>query len=98
MIFCGLSDSYEKFYQAVRRCYRFGQKSEVNVYVVISQKEMAVLNNIKRKQLQHERMSRNMIEKTSDILKGQIHSTVRITEDYIATETVRIPRWVKTEK
>lgn len=98
MIFCGLSDSYEKFYQAVRRCYRFGQKSEVNVYVIISQKEMAVLNNIKRKQLQHERMSQNMIEKTSDILKGQIHSTVRITEDYIATETVRIPKWVKTEK
>ena len=42
MIFVGLSDSYEKYYQAVRRCYRFGQKNEVNVYIIISAKEGAV--------------------------------------------------------
>lgn len=94
MIFCGLSDSYEKFYQAVRRCYRFGQTEEVNVYVIISQKEMSVLNNIKRKQEQHERMSKNMIDKTSDILKNEIHSTTRITEDYVADKIVKIPYWL----
>ncbi len=97
MIFCGLSDSYEKFYQAVRRCYRFGQTEEVNVYVIISQKEMAVLNNIKRKQEQHERMSKNMIDKTSDILKNEIHSTMRITEDYIADKIVKMPEWLVSE-
>ena len=42
MIFTGLSDSYEQFYQAVRRCYRFGQKKPVNVYIVISAKEGCV--------------------------------------------------------
>ena len=47
MVFCGISDSYEQFYQAIRRCYRFGQKEEVNVHVVISEKEMNVLLNIK---------------------------------------------------
>ena len=36
MIFTGLSDSYEQYYQAVRRCWRFGQKQAVNVYIVIS--------------------------------------------------------------
>ena len=97
MIFCGLSDSYEKFYQAVRRCYRFGQTEEVNVYVIISQKEMSVLNNIKRKQEQHERMSKNMIDKTSDILKNEIHSTTRITEDYVADKIVKIPYWLVKE-
>ena len=97
MIFCGLSDSYEKFYQAIRRCYRFGQTEEVNVYVIISQKEMSVLNNIKRKQEQHERMSKNMIDKTSDILKNEIHSTMRITEDYIADEIVKMPEWLVSE-
>ena len=37
IIFFGLNDSWESFYQSVRRCYRFGQKKEVNVYVVISE-------------------------------------------------------------
>lgn len=97
MIFCGISDSYEKFYQAVRRCYRFGQTQEVNVYIIISQREMSVLDNIKKKQIQHERMSQEMIERTSDILKNEIHSTMRITEDYIASEIVKIPSWVVSE-
>jgi len=57
-----LSDSYEQFYQAIRRCYRFGQKQEVNVHIIISEKGMNVLNNIKRKQADHERMSEEMVQ------------------------------------
>ena len=93
MIFCGISDSYEKFYQAVRRCYRFGQTNEVNVYVIISQREVSVLNNIKRKQAQHERMSQEMVSRTSEILKNEIHATMRITEDYVANQIVKMPKW-----
>lgn len=97
MIFCGLSDSYEKFYQAVRRCYRFGQTKEVNVYVIISQKELSVLNNIQRKQAQHEKMTYNMINRTAEILKNEIHETMRMTEDYIANDIVKIPKWLVSE-
>lgn len=39
MIFVGLSDSYEQMYQAIRRCYRFGQKRPVNVHIVTSAAE-----------------------------------------------------------
>lgn len=97
MIFCGLSDSYEKFYQAVRRCYRFGQNKQVNVYVIISQRELSVLNNIKKKQSQHNKMCEEMIRRTSNILKNEIHNTVKITEDYIVDEIVKIPNWVVKE-
>ena len=97
MIFCGLSDSYEKFYQAIRRCYRFGQSEEVNVYVIISQKELSVLNNIQRKQAQHERMTENMISRTAEILKNEIHETMRMTDDYIANDIVKIPKWLVSE-
>lgn len=97
MIFCGISDSYEKFYQAVRRCWRFGQTEEVNVYVVISQRELSVLNNIKKKQAQHDKMSQEMVDKTSKILKNEIHNTLRITEDYTANQIVKIPKWVVSE-
>jgi hypothetical protein len=47
--FCGLSDSYEQFYQAIRRCWRYGQKRPVEGTVVISRPEMPVLANVRRK-------------------------------------------------
>lgn len=97
MIFCGISDSYEKFYQAVRRCYRFGQKDTVNVYVVLSQREMSVLNNIKKKQEQHDTLSKEMVNRTCEILKNEIHNTMKITEDYAANQIVKIPKWVVSE-
>jgi DNA modification methylase len=50
LCFLGLSDSWESYYQAVRRCWRFGQKDEVNVHVVVSDLEGKVLNNIRRKE------------------------------------------------
>lgn len=48
-VFAGINDSFEKFYQAVRRFWRFGQKNEVHVHIIASDKEGAVLENIKRK-------------------------------------------------
>jgi DNA modification methylase len=56
VVFLGLSDSWESYYQAVRRCWRFGQKSPVNVQVVISELEGKVLANIKRKELNAQKM------------------------------------------
>lgn len=97
MIFCGISDSYEKFYQAVRRCYRFGQENDVNVYVVLSQREMSVLHNIKKKQAQHDTLSKEMVNRTCEILKNEIHNTMKITEDYAANQIVQIPKWVVSE-
>ena len=50
--FVGLSHSYEQFYQAVRRSWRFGQKNEVNVYIITSTAEGTVVANIERKEKQ----------------------------------------------
>lgn len=52
MAFLGLSDSYEQFYQSVRRCWRYGQTKDVNAHIVISDTEGAVIKNIKRKENQ----------------------------------------------
>ena len=52
MVFAGLDDSFESFYQAVRRCYRFGQKDVVYVHLVSSSAEGAVKANLQRKQAQ----------------------------------------------
>jgi hypothetical protein len=50
MAFVGLSDSWESYYQAVRRCWRFGQTEPVDVYVVVSELEQQITENIMRKE------------------------------------------------
>jgi DNA modification methylase len=62
MIFVGLSDSFEQFYQAVRRCWRFGQQSEVNAYIITTDIEGAVVKNIQRKEQQADEMLAGMVE------------------------------------
>jgi hypothetical protein len=60
-VFVGLSDSYESYYQAVRRSWRFGQKQPVQVHIITSHLENAVLENIRRKEIDHDAMATAMI-------------------------------------
>lgn len=58
--FVGLSYSFEDFYQALRRSYRFGQTKEVNAYIVQASTEDAILKTIRRKIGQHQEMQEKM--------------------------------------
>jgi hypothetical protein len=58
--FVGLSYSFEDFYQALRRSYRFGQTKEVNAFIVQARTEGAILQTIKRKMDQHSEMQEKM--------------------------------------
>jgi hypothetical protein len=95
VIFVGLSDSFEEYYQAVRRCWRFGQKLPVEVHIIISEAEGAVKQNIERKQKDAERMTAEMVKYTKEILKSEIHRTVRFSENYYATEEMIVPAWLE---
>lgn len=75
VVFMGLSDSYEEFYQAVRRCWRFGQKREVNCYIVTSSNEGAVTENIKRKEKDAARMAEEMVNGMHELNQKEIHGT-----------------------
>lgn len=83
VIFCGLSDSYEQFYQAVRRCWRYGQSHPVNVHIIMSEAELNVLDNIKKKQAQMDALQSNMIKLMHDVTMSEIKHTTRITAEYI---------------
>ncbi len=72
VVFLGLSDSYEQFYQAVRRCWRFGQKNEVNCYIVTSSNEGAVTANIKRKEADALAMAEEMVQNMHEINESEI--------------------------
>lgn len=93
MIFVGLSDSYEQYYQSVRRCWRFGQEHEVNVYIVISAKEGCVKENIERKQSDADVMQLEMLKHTKEITKENIKSTCRVSTPYNTNLKMILPKW-----
>lgn len=74
IIFAGLSDSWEQFYQAVRRCWRFGQKNPVDVYIVTDGMDSTIAN-IKRKEEQALEMQRNMIKHMENEMKKELVGT-----------------------
>ena len=98
MIFTGLSDSYEQFYQAVRRCWRFGQEYQVNVYIIISAREGCVKENIERKQADFLKMQKEMTELTKEITKKELRSTCRISTPYEPKQIMRLPDWEEFAK
>ncbi len=82
MAFVGLDDSFEKFYQAVRRCYRFGQKRGVQVHLFTAENEGQILANLKRKEVQHHEMSANMIEHMKEIMNHELTGQTNVVEAY----------------
>lgn len=62
MAFVGLSDSYEAYYQCIRRCYRYGQKRVVRAHIVLSQIEEQIAANVLRKEKQSNRIVEGMIK------------------------------------
>lgn len=93
MIFVGLSDSYEQYYQAVRRCWRFGQTRPVDVYIIISSREGCVKENIERKQRDCEQMHAAMVEQTREITKKELQSTCRLATPYCPDAALSLPVW-----
>lgn len=88
-VFASISYSYEKFYQAVRRSWRFGQDKEVNVHVVIADAEIPVWRTVERKALDHEGMKEHM--KYAIFSKGE-KSEIKV--DYNPTHKATLPEWL----
>lgn len=97
MAFVGLSHSFEQYYQAVRRCYRFGQKRPVQVHIVTAEAEGAVKASIERKQQQSDEMSEQMVAHMRDAMKKQIKGLSEGRDTYKADIIINIPEWLKAE-
>ena len=93
MIFTGLSDSYEQYYQALRRCWRFGQESDVDVYIIISAKEGCVKENIERKEKDFVNMRNEMLKLTREITKKELQKTCRLSTPYEPEIPMVLPQW-----
>ena len=92
MIFFGLNDSWETFYQAIRREWRFGQKNPVQVWVILSEKEREVYDNVLRKDAQAKRLKMKMIELLKDFEKNEIQG-VHVEKDDYRENTIKKDGW-----
>jgi DNA modification methylase len=72
MAFVGLSDSWEQYYQSIRRCWRFGQTEPVEVRVVVSDAEAAVYENVARKEEEAQRMQAKLIEHVANFEREEL--------------------------
>lgn len=61
MAFVGLGDSYEQYYQAIRRCYRYGQTDVVTAHVILSDLESQIAANVARKEQQANQITTELV-------------------------------------
>jgi len=89
-IFFGLSDSYESYYQCIRRQYRFGQKKPVNIIICLAGGESIILENVKRKENESKKISNEVIKNIKKYermeIMGTKHELVEYKENYIKTD------------
>ncbi len=88
-VFASLSHSYETFYQAIRRSWRFGQTQEVTAHVVIAETEHAIWRSVQRKSADHDKMKRAM----SEAMRGAQTESRRVV--YTRTPSVELPKFIK---
>jgi DNA modification methylase len=82
MVFFGLNDSWETYYQCIRREWRYGQKNPVNVYLVLHEVETEIYQNVMRKDAMARRLKEALINQIKDYEKGELGLDIQIQTEY----------------
>lgn len=86
MVFTSYDFKFEAFYQAVRRCYRFGQKNKVKVHILVPESQVNVRSTILEKQQRHFELISEMSKYSSEADYKTAKSKVMINEKHIKTD------------
>lgn len=81
------SHSHEQFYQAVRRCWRFGQQRDVTAHIVTTQAESSIVDNLRRK----ERQSIELFERIVLNMSQHYHEA---DTTYLPKQKAKVPSWL----
>jgi hypothetical protein len=97
MAFVGVTDSWEAYYQAVRRCWRFGQRRPVEVHIFASEREGAVVANLKRKERDATAMADSLSAETHDAVFAEVRGLARDSNPYQPSRPLAVPSWLQSE-
>lgn len=92
MAFVALNFSYESYYQAIRRCWRFGQKRPVVAHLISSDGEAAIFGAVRRKAEQHDTMKSEML---AAVRRAQSRESA-VRRAYEAKHRAPVPQWLRT--
>jgi hypothetical protein len=93
--FVGLNDSFEQFYQAIRRFWRFGQTKPVNCHIIAAETEGATVSNIRRKEADADRMAAAMVMHMADLSSKLIRGQVRDVPTYNPQQPIKLPSFLE---
>lgn len=96
MAFVGVSDSFERTYQAIRRQWRFGQMFPVDVTFFASELEGNVIANYQRKERDAVTMAEQLSIETREAVRAEISGSTRMTNDY-SPARLKMPEWLESE-
>lgn len=91
-VFVGLGDSYETYYQSIRRCYRFGQQREVRAHIVLTEPEEPIYTNVLRKEREAEHTAAELLRHVAAFEREEIGKVESNTFDY-GTDEARGQHW-----
>lgn len=95
MVFVGASHSYEQTYQAIRRCWRFGQRSVVDVHIIRADTEQLVVDNYRRKEADAARLAAEMSAQVYDAVRAEVQgATGREHNPYHPSTPITVPSWL----
>ncbi len=92
--FVGVTDSYESYYQAIRRCWRFGQDNPVDAHVFASDLEGAVVANLGRKESQSSEMVAEMAAYTAKAIRSIGLGSATSTNCYKPDNVISLPEFI----
>ena len=95
--FVGVTDSWEAYYQAVRRFWRFGQQRPVEVHIYASEAEGAVVANLRRKETDARAMAESLSAETRDAVRSEVSGSARATNIYTPSTRLAVPAWLRSE-
>lgn len=95
MVFCGLGYSYEQYYQALRRCHRFGQTRRVEAHIVLSEPERSVYDTVLAKERQALELSGGLLAGMADHNRAELFAGTSRGDDYEPSRPLTLPPWMK---
>lgn len=94
MVFCGLGDSYEMYYQAIRRCWRFGQERPVDVHIVLAEVERVIAENVRAKERRAADVTSGLLAAVAGQNRRELFSGTSKGDSYEPERPLAVPAWL----